>query len=103
MYTLKSGITLSKILHFIVNYQNNDQTQNLIDNFNRIRGHEQVELVVINNSALDIKDNTFSSQGENNSKFSVINFPDNPGYFNGADRACSRFNPLDYEDRKSVV
>ncbi len=87
---------MKKILHILVNYKNTDDTIHFLRSAHGQRGADQVQFVVVNNSAEVASDSTFSdwiSRG-----VQVLNRPDNPGYFGAAQAAWKTFrgNAFDF-------
>jgi len=87
---------LSKILHIIVNYKSDEQSTELINQLRQLEGNSQVSWVLVNNSAIDSKDDSLKQKLTHVQNLTVVNCPDNPGYFGAAARACQELDPREY-------
>lgn len=87
---------MSKILHLIVNYKNDQETKEFVSNLCFLSDSEQVKKVIINNSAAVGGDEVFADLQASRPHIAVLKCPDNPGYFTAAERACELFPPGDY-------
>lgn len=74
-----------QICHIVVNYTNDLETKEFVGRCQAIQGSENVLFVIVNNSALSKTDSQFNSLISET--VMVINAPQNPGYFGGAEMA----------------
>lgn len=87
---------MSAFLHVMVNYRNDSETKAFVLCCLKLKGAEQGQFIIANNSAQSQQDSAFQdilSDG----KVSVFNCPDNPGYFGAAQRVLENFKSQKYQ------
>ncbi len=79
----------------MVNYRNDSETKAFALACLRLKGAEHGQFVIANNSADGLADSSFGDFPSPN--ISVMNCPDNPGYFGAAQRALMKFAQYNYK------
>lgn len=89
---MKINQTMSAFLHIMVNYRNDAETEAFLLSCLKLAGADQGLFVIVNNSASSLQDEVFHSlQSSYPEHVRILNCPDNPGYFPGAQRALSTY------------
>ena len=79
----------------MVNYRNDLETEAFLHKCFKIKGADQAQFAIANNSAQSREDLGFSGLSSNS--VCVVNFPDNPGYFPAAQKVWEQFKTREFK------
>lgn len=87
----KKTLKQLSILFLCVNYHADNETRDLIHNLDQLAHAGSLQAIIVNNGAKSNSDATFARLEPKQLKLTVINAPENLGYFGGAQRGFDQF------------